>query len=266
MLIIVEHTLAISFLSCLLSLELSSKVLKQKARFKFFSAFLGSIVSVIYPIFQLSNILKILLLIFCVNLIVLISFKYYNFLLFLRNIALVLLATCVFGGIMEGIKNLIGEFSLFVASLILLVSYFCIKYLLHSIDRSNKINQFTFEIKIKDGEKVICEQGYLDSGNVMKDSVTNKPIILVTFDVFHKLYENVNYVSALTKQYNFKDFKLGHFVSIKGIGSGNKILVFSVDELWIGENKLFKDAMLGLSFSGFEKSFGKNVLLNYEMI
>ena len=53
---------------------------------------------------------------------------------------------------------------------------------------------------------------------------------------------------------------------ISSVGGKGKILVFSVDEVKVGEDKVFKDVMLGLSFSGFEKSFGKNVLLNYEMI
>ena len=41
------------------------------------------------------------------------------------------------------------------------------------------------------------------------------------------------------------------------------MLIFTVDQIQIsGDEREFKNVSLGLSFSGFEKSFGKNVLLH----
>ena len=44
------------------------------------------------------------------------------------------------------------------------------------------------------------------------------------------------------------------------------MLVFSVDEVVVGGEKSFSNVMLGLSFSGFEKSFGKNILLHCDLV
>ncbi|MBQ8443790.1 MAG: sigma-E processing peptidase SpoIIGA [Clostridia bacterium] len=264
--IVVEYTLATSMMAGLLTLSLAGKILKQKVRLKWLSSLLGGGVSLTYPLFHLSPILKILILIFLLVLITLISFKYRNFSTFLRNFLLIFMLTCLFGGICEAIKGIIGEFSLFIVCVILIASFIVAGFVVKGIDRANKIKQFSYRLKIIDNGKEVEEEGYLDSGNVLKDNVTNKPIILVNYEVFHKLYEGVNYISAVTKSYDFKSFKNGHFVPIKGVGGGGKMLVFSVDELQVGDEKFFKDVMVGLSFSGFEKSFGKGVLLNCEMI
>jgi len=52
-------------------------------------------------------------------------------------------------------------------------------------------------------------------------------------------------------------------MKINGIGKGTNMLIFTIDELTLeGQEKSFKNVSLGLSFSGFEKSFGKKVLLH----
>ncbi|MBQ8909265.1 MAG: sigma-E processing peptidase SpoIIGA [Clostridia bacterium] len=264
--IVVEYTLVTSMLACLLALELAGKIIKQKVRLKWLVCLFGSALSLTYPLIHLIGIFKLLLLIFSLTISTLISFKYSTFLLFLRNFALIFILTCVFGGVCHAIENLVGKFSLFIVCVILLAVYFVVKCVYKSIDRANKIKQFTYSLKIVDGGKEVVEEGYLDSGNVLTDNITKKPIILVNFDVFHKLYDKVNYICALTKSYDFKSFKNGHFVPINSVGGQGKMLVFSVDEVQVGDDKYFKDVILGLSFSGFEKSFGKRVLLNSEMI
>ena len=113
---------------------------------------------------------------------------------------------------------------------------------------------------------MIYEEGYLDSGNVLYDTITKKPIILVTFDVFNKLYQNINYINALTKNFDKSIIKDGHFIKINGVGSGTSILVFTIDEMLINNDKSFKDVAVGLSFSSFDKSFGKKILLNNVLI
>ena len=119
---------------------------------------------------------------------------------------------------------------------------------------------------LKDGDKIVYEEGYLDSGNVLYDSITKKPIILITFDVFNKLYQNINYINALTKNFDKSKVKDGHFIKINSITSGTSILVFTVDEIVLNSEKSFKDVAVGLSFSEFDKSFGKKILLNSALI
>ncbi|MBO5395123.1 MAG: sigma-E processing peptidase SpoIIGA [Clostridia bacterium] len=264
--IIVEYTFITSFVAHLLSIAVTEKIVKKASRFKWLAACFGSAVSLIYPLFHMGIILKILLLIFTLSIVTLICFKYARFSLFLRDFGLVFLASCLFGGINEAMRGLIGDFHLLIACIVIFASYLVITLIHKSVEKANKIAQFTYKLKIVDGKKVLEEEGYLDSGNVLCDSVTKKPIILITYDVFHKLYDDVSFIAAVTKSYDFKSFKNGHFEKINSVGGGNQILVFSVDELCIDEEKSFKDVMLGLSFSGFEKSFGKSILLNSALI
>ena len=114
-----------------------------------------------------------------------------------------------------------------------------------------------------DGDKVIKEEGYLDSGNVLYDTITKKPIVLVTYDVFHKFYEDVSLMSLITKDVSSCSIKNGHYIKINSVGKGTIILIFTVDQLKVeGDERMYKNVALGVSFSGFEKSFGKNVLLH----
>lgn len=264
--IVVEYTLITSFIANFLSLALTERVLKTTARLKWLAAILGAAIDLLCPLFHIKGVFKFLLLIFILSLTTLISFKYCKFFLFLRNLALILLITCLFGGINEGVSSFLGEVHLLVVDGVLLLAYLIIKVIHKSIVKANTIKNFSYSLTIVDEGKIIAEEGYLDSGNVLQDNITKKPIILINYEVFCKLYEGVSLLSAITKSYDFKSFKNGHYVEINSVGGGAKMLVFSVDEVRVGEDKSFKDVMLGLSFSGFEKSFGKNVLLNANFV
>ena len=264
--IVIEYSLLTGFVANYLSLALSEKILKFRGRLKWLSAILGSVVSLVSPLFCVPPLLRAILLVFVLILAVLVSFRYTRFAAFVRNWAVVLLITCLFGGVNEALSSFLGQLPLLAVNGVLLVTYIASRVVCSSIDKRNKVRQFSFSLKIVDGEKCLEEEGYLDSGNVLQDSITKKPIILINFEVFHKLYENVSRLNALTKNYDFRSFKDGHFVDINSVGGGGKILVFSVDEVQVGQERSFKNAMLGLSFSGFEKSFGKNVLLNRGLI
>lgn len=264
--IVIEYTLFVCTLLNYLSLKVASFVLKKKAKFCFLISFLASMISLICPLFSITGVLKILLYIFILTLVCLFSFGYKKFSMFVRDLAVVVFSTFCFGGACEGVENLIGRLPLLLVGVIGVACFFGIKIIIKSIDKANKIKTFTYRLKIIDGKKEVEEEGYLDSGNILLDGITKKPIILINFDVFHKLYDNISYISALTKTYDHKLIKNGHHQKINSIGGGGSILVFSVDEIQVGEDKSFKDVMLGLSFSGFEKSFGKKVLLNCGLI
>ena len=116
---------------------------------------------------------------------------------------------------------------------------------------------------------MIEEEGFLDSGNLLYDPITKKPVILISYDVFSKLYDNVNYLNAFMKKIDLKNFKNGHYIKLNTVASGTQILVFSVNNVLLegqGVNKKYEDIMLGLSFSGFEKAFGKKILLHGSLI
>lgn len=264
--IVVEYSFVVSFIACYLALLCVSKTLNQSCDKLALSSLFGAIVSVFAPLLQNWWQLKVILVLLCMVFAILTSFRWQGVKNFFVEKVLLAGYICLFGGLCVGMQNLIGQFSLFVVCMILFVGFLVAKSVIKNISLSRKISSFSYKLKIVDDGREIVEEGYLDSGNVLTDKVSGKPVVLINFDVFHKLYEKVSFASAITKSYDQNTFKNGHFLSINSVGGMGDILVFSVDELWVGKNRFFKDATLGLSFSGFEKSFGKNVLLNAAVI
>ena len=122
--------------------------------------------------------------------------------LLLWKFAIILFCSFLFGRGCYCVTNLFGELPLIIVCVIGFIIYTISKIIINIQHRKDKIAKFTFNVTLKDGDKVIYEEGYLDSGNVLYDNITKKPIILITFEVFNKLYQNINYINALTKNFD----------------------------------------------------------------
>ncbi len=262
----VELSLCINLLVNSLILKLAGLFLKQEPRLWFLSALIGSAIALILPMFSLNWYFKVLIIIFVCNIMLSISFKFKSLKNFICIFSVIILSTFLFGGAMQALTNVFGQFPLFVVFVIAFIIYIISKIIIKSKQKRDMIQKYTYNVVLKDDDKVIYEEGYLDSGNVLYDNITKKPIILITFDVFNKLYSNINYINAYTKNFDKKEIKDGHFVKIKNVGGFSSILVFRIDELQVGNEKSYKDALIGLTFSSFEKSFGKKILLNSAVI
>ncbi|MCM1324970.1 MAG: sigma-E processing peptidase SpoIIGA, partial [Acetobacter sp.] len=136
-------------------------------------------------------------------------------------------------------------------------------------NKARLIEDFSYKVKLCCNGREIEEEGYLDSGNMLCDPVTKRPVVLISFDVFAKLYSNINYLSAFMKNIDTKILCEGHYIKINSVGSGTSILVFTADFLEVSreeQSRRYEKVSLGLSFSGFERAFGKGILLNSEFI
>lgn len=264
--IIIELSLCINLFLNSLILKLSALLLKDQARLWFFSALIGATIALILPLFSLSWYLKLLIIIFTCALMCSISFKYISFKRFSVVFAVIMLATFLFGGGCYALQSLVGQFPLFIVAIVSGVIYVVTKIIIRGQHKKERLEKFTYNVTFKDGDNIVYEEGFLDSGNVLYDTITKKPIILINFEVFHRLYSNINYINALTKNFDKKLVKDGHYVKINTIAGGTSILVFRVDEVKVGQDKFYKDAQVGLTFTGFEKSFGRRVLLNSAII
>ena len=128
-----------------------------------------------------------------------------------------------------------------------------------------RIKSFTYDVLIKANGKEIKENGYLDSGNVLIDVITKQPIILINFEVFRQIYGDISLIKLISKSID-KKINGAHYIKLNSIGSGSNVLAFVVDEIVLNNQQSFKNPTLALTFSGFEKSFKANVLLNSQMI
>lgn len=264
--VVIEETMFVGVALNFLILKLSARILRRKVRLVLLSALVGEIISLFSPLFKIHFLLKFLLIILSCILMLCISFEFVSFKNFSILLGVFSLATFVFGGACFALQSLIGSFPLFLVAFIGIIVYTTTLLLNRSVFKSQRHCQFVYKVKIKDRGKVVEEEGYLDSGNVLYDAISGQPIILVNFDVFHKIYKQINLIDFLANRYDISSIKNGHYIKINSIGKGGKMLVFSVDEVVVEGDKYFENVMLGLSFSGFEKSFGKNVLLHCDMV
>ncbi len=258
--IVLEETIIIGLFLNSLILKTTS-FMTCRARFKFLSSLVGVAISLVAPLYKLHVLLKLAVIVFTSIIMVLISFKFSSIKNFLLILSIFFLSTFLYGGACYAVMELFGSFPLLVVALIGLATFILYSLAYRIVSHRNRMKNFVYKLKIKDGEKVIEEEGYLDSGNVLYDTITKSPIVLVNFDVFSKLYSGISYLALFTKKINSSSIKNGHYIKINSIGRGTSMLVFTVDELNV-EDKCYKNVSLGLSFSGFERSFGTNILLH----
>lgn len=264
--VVIEETLFVGVMLNFFILKLTAKVLRRKGRLLPISALVGEIVSLFSPLFQIHFLLKILLSILTCILMLCLSFEFLSFKKFLALLGVFTFATFIFGGACMALESLIGSFPLFIIAIVGLVIYIACSSLNKFVFRQERLKSFVYKVKIKDKNLEVEEEGYLDSGNVLYDGISGQPIMLITFEVFQKIYSDISLPNFITKRYDLSSIKNGHYIKINSVGRGGQMLVFSVDEVVVGQDKAYQNAMLGLSFSGFEKSFGKNILIHCDMV
>ncbi len=267
--IIIELSFAINFIINAFIIRLTGLFLKEKARLWWLSSTIGAVIAIILPLFHLMPIFTVLIEILLASLLVSISFSFKKFKKFLIIYASFIGITFIFGGGCFAFKEAFGQISLFcvllVASVIDIIATLVLKWR----NKTRVIETFSYSVKIRLGEKEVEEEGYLDSGNMLYDPITKKPIILITYEVFSKFYKDINYLSAFLKNVDVNKIHNGHYIKINSIASGTNILVFTADKIEVKKEeflKSYENVAIGLSFSGFEKGCGRQVLLHSELI
>lgn len=263
---ILEITLFIEIFMNYLVIKLASVFLREKSQNVFLISLLLGEIGILFPQIFVGLIGKILLIFASSFIIVTFCFKCFSIKDFVRTGIVFIVVTFIFGGGIQAIKNIIGEFLVFLAVVFATGIYIVTYIVTKSVQRKNKIKNFYYQVKVIDNGQEFIDEGFLDSGNMLYDNITKKPVVLVDFNLFHKLYSNISFTSIITKTVDKSSIKNGHYIKINSIGSKTKILAFTIDELIIGNDKKYKDVVVGLSLSGFEKSFGKSVLLHSELI
>ena len=263
--IYIEEALFVSLFINFFILKSVCLFVRQKGRLIFLSASLSTAISLLVPLYNMPSYVRLFLILFVGIINILISFKYKSFKNFAMLFAVFVFSTFLFGGGCYALQSLVGTFPLFIVSIVGFAIYTLLCVIFKVVTHHNNLKKFTYNLTFKDGGKVIAEEGYLDSGNVLYDTITKKPIVLVSYEVFKKFYEDVSLMDLVTKKVEMSSIKNGHYIKINSVGKGTQMLIFTIDEMEL-EDKQYKDVAVGLSFSGFEKSFGKGVLLNLDYI
>jgi len=268
MLIYIEDCLIENFFVTMLLLLTIKRLYKDKTNKTrlIFSSIFGSLIAVLYPIFNLYGVLLIIFKVFCGAIIVCMAFSKSRILA--KAICFAFL-TAMYGGINIFVYDMVNETTLvddnFPTYIVLImlysIYYFSIK-LIKLYEKQKTIANFVYEIEVSDNGKIIKDTAFLDSGNVLVD-YDYMPIFIVNFNFFAKLYQDITFEDLLTK--NFKNLKSPHYVKSCFASGKSKILVFSINCLKIHDlDKIIQinNARIGISYSRFDKNFNCNMLLN----
>lgn len=275
MIVYIEDTIIENFLvTYLIEMIVYSFTKQKKSKIRIvISCLFASLIALLYPLLKLQTWLMFLLKILIGFIISIIAYKAKDLKNQLFFYVMFLITTSIYGGINLFIYFAIyGNFEsskklptvLIVASL-LFITYF-LKQCQKKLYAKKNINNFMYDIEIQNNNEIIKTVAYLDTGNILQDTVSQNPVILVNYKMFEKINKNFKLHNLLTKK--FDGLKDGHYILVKTATSNSQILAFSVDELkiHIGENvKTFHNPTFALSkvkITGFDC----DVILNSKLI
>ena len=250
----------LNFLYDLLLLMTVDLTLKRHTKFKrlVFSAILGAI-SLLILFIPCGEIILFLFKVIVSILMLLIAFGYKNVKYFGTNMLYLYMCSVILGGFLY-LLNI--EFSYKREGLIFYYDGFSINYLLlliiapiilflyvreHKKFKSTYNYNYRVSIVFKNGKTLDCN-GFLDTGNKLKDPLTHKYVILVSKKV---LGPYINIRSPI-------------YVPYKTVGYQGLIECFSIKYLKIN-NQIFKEYLVGLIPDKINLN-GSDCLLNYKLM
>lgn len=215
-----------------------SIVLKRKVNIKriILGAFVGGI-SILFLFFNINSFLLFIFKLIISILMVVITFKYENIKYTLINILYLYITSIILGGFLY-LLNI--EFSYKHVGIIFINNGLSINFIiliiispviLYIYIRQNKLLKYTYsnyyDVELIKGKKSYKYIGYMDSGNVLVDSLTNKKVILI---------------DKRKILFNIKEFRLIPYMGVNGM---NMIKVVKIDKL-IFNNKEYDNVLLGI--------------------
>ena len=273
MIVYIEDTIIENFLvTYLIEMIVYSFIKQKKSKIRVvISCIFASLMALLYPLLKLQKGLLFFLKILVGFIISAIAYKGKDLKNQLFFYVMFLITTSIYGGINLFIYFAIyGNFEsskklptvLIVASL-LFITYF-LKQCQKKLYAKKNINNFMYDIEIQNNNETIKTVAYLDTGNILQDTITHNPVVLVNYKMFEKINKDFKLHNLLTKK--FDGLKDAHHITVKTATSNSQILAFSVDELkiHIGDSiKTFSTfALSKVKITGFDC----DVILNSKLI
>lgn len=259
--IIVEYVLFENLLINLISLKTTALVTKEMGRFFWISAFLGACMAVVQPLLRLNSIGSFLVQVGLAALYVCISFKFKSIRKFTKLYFCFFIVTFLYGGACYFVERYFGIKSTLVVLFILCIMFYVIKFLTKKINRKHSIENFCYEVEIESQGSCSKWKGFLDSGNLLFDPLTQSPVTLINFKVFSTIFHDIEILDVLTRSKKIKSLKMAHYINFSTLNKNDKILVFQVDKLQVG-NKTLEKPILGLSLKNFDDAFESDIILH----
>ena len=103
----------------------------------------------------------------------------------------------------------------------------------------------------------------MDSGNLLIDPLTQKPVHLINYKVFTNLFHNIGIEDIVFKTENLKKLSMAHYISFNTLNANDKILVFQIEQI-VFEGKVLEKPILGLCLKNFNSAFESDIILHNE--
>lgn len=262
-----------------------------KTKTSFLRLFLASLIGAVYSIFALIIDFMFLFIIkICLSiLIVIVAFNPAKIKHFLKLYATFFIVTFVFGGATFGLFYLtetevilsngfesLKKLSVNTIVIAIALSLVLIKVVLSFIEIRNNRSRVITSIKIKLNEYEVKLPALIDTGNSLKDPISNEPVIVVEFNAVKKLlpYEISDIFSRYKENnlniiYEVMDNELSkikfRLIPFKSLGKENGMLIgFKPDIVIIdeGDEMISKSAVVGIYNNSLSHDGDYKALLN----
>lgn len=281
MLVYIEDLLIDNLVINFIILFLCKKIVREEGTLRvILSDILGTLSTIVFTLWNFTGI-YLLLFKFCIaNLMVLTAFKYKTFKRYLFNYFSFIFITAVLGGVtflisftfgkevdINGIITYNLSLPMGIIFLIIFIFSIIIYKLFSALKNRYKISEFLFSVKLKENNKEILIKGFLDTGNTLIDSSSGKPVFILTYNNFKKIYD-ISLEKLITNKFDNK-LKNAHYIGASSINNSSKMLVFNMDELIIkikNDEIVIKNPAIGLSFKNLEKNLNCGMLLNSSVL
>ena len=274
MIIYVEYILIDNMVIDVLILLLTKSMLKinTKKIFIFLSAFLGTIIALISPL--LSSTINIIIKIPLSICMVMICYhpktlkQFFAELLGFYIATFVLIGACL--GICEmlGIKYIISNgisyeynFPVGFVLVVCTMMFVGIKNIIKLVSIIHKNDKYIYQITLIENDKSIEISAFLDTGN--KLIFNNKPISIINYKTFEKLYPSILLMDILLKKQ--LPLKNSTYFEIKSLGNPQKILIFEIEKIVIDKREI-NNPLVGLSLENFQKQTHSDMIISSNLL
>ena len=206
----------------------------------------------------------------------LIAFNFKSFKQFILRFLTFLMSTALIGGFCFLVCFSFGEVALIngtiyykiflpmgvIVGLVFSLAFLIIK-IIEVIKFKSYNSNFIYNVTLSEKQKSVTSSAFLDTGNTLLDPLTGKPVNIITYKIFQKIFKEVPLHHIILKKIP-SGLKNAHYIKVNSIGSKSEMLVFCVDGLKISQNKesfFLKDSCLGLTLIDLEKKLSCGFIL-----
>lgn len=259
--IVIEYVLFENFLINLMVLKTTSLVSKEETKLCWLASSLGACLTVALPIFRLSIFGCLIVEIGQIWLSECLCFKFRTLKKFVYLFLCYFVSLMVYGGGCFFFEKLFGIESTLLVLGIVSATFVVINFLARRHKHKQSVDNFCFDVEIEiDKKKTKCK-GFLDSGNMLFDPVSARPVSLVNFKIFSAMFDEIELSDILLKTKRLRKLKFAHYINFETLNNDSKILIFQVDKMIVNGKNLGK-TMLGLSLKNFDSAFGTDIILH----